>query len=195
MNAIHNWHILYSGFRQHAGLQTGMSRLWYEIRADLASPDTCVELRPWDEEYANMAEFVKLCQNETPPRIVLYGYSWGGFTATLLAKELQRRSLDVDHLVLCDAVYRHWYMLGWWRAFAVWKKIKIPANVRRVTWFRQQQSWPRGHALVAEDKATLIDPVRMLHADHVWMDDDPEFRKIAKQIAHGTLAPVETAAA
>lgn len=182
--AIHTWHVLCAGFLQREGDPNGFLRLWHELHAEHAGPDTCVLLRQWSDDTNRLAELIfRLC-NRTAPCIVLYGYSWGGWSAVLLARQLQRRGLFVDHLVLCDAVYRHWYWLGQWRAFWPWKRIVIPANVAEVTWFRQRFDWPRGHDVVAEDgRETRVHEPREVRVAHVYMDDLAEFRATAKAIA------------
>jgi pimeloyl-ACP methyl ester carboxylesterase len=178
LNFVREWHIVLSGFLQKAGDVNGCVKIFLELHQVIQSPHARVELRPWSCDVGDMAEMIaKLQHPDESPRICIYGYSWGGKTAENLARELHRRGLMVVEMVLCDAVYRHWYRLGQWRAFAPWSRIRIPRNVRHVTHFRQRQCYPMGHLVVAENKGwTIIEPVKMLQCDHMWMDDSPEFR-------------------
>lgn len=190
MPTIAEWHILLSGFMQRQGDVNGMVHIWDELRRVVESPSVVVQLHSWNCNLADIAELIKkLTPLDAPPRINLYGYSWGGQSCVNLARELRRRGLQVDHMVLSDAVYRHWYPFGWWRAFAPWRSIRVPDNVRRVTHFRQQQSLPMGHRVIAENPGlTTIDPVTWLRVDHCWMDDASQFRAACLDAAKGFLS-------
>lgn len=191
MPIIAEWHILLSGFLQRAGDINGVVLIWDELRKLV--PEAEVQLHGWDANLPDLAELIaRLSPSFTGPRVNLYGYSWGGQSAVLLARELRRRGVVVQHLVLSDAVYRHWYRLGWWRAFLPGVRIIVPDNVRRVTHFRQRQSRPKGHAVTAENPGrTMMDPVVWLPVDHMWMDDAAEFRAACVAAAKG-LANAET---
>jgi len=82
-----------------------MVKLWRELRRH-ASPRCCVELRSWNDDFHAMAELIYRCKNGESPTVKIYGYSWGGFSATVLARELARREIRVQHIVLSDPVYR-----------------------------------------------------------------------------------------
>ena len=91
-------------------------------------------------------------------------------------------------MLLSDAVYRHAYWLGNWRALVPWSVIEIPANVQRVTWFRQYSDRPQGHDLRAADhgisalrdelnayreiKAERVKELELLKAEFVRLDAD-----------------------
>lgn len=187
-DAINAWHICISGFRQRAGRMSGLLRLWRTIGSRLASPTCRVELRRWDEDWADLADWIWLCWQDaggSAPSIRVYAYSWGaGWGFVRLARELQRRGLRVESAVLADPVYRHWYWLGQWRAFVPWRKIRVPANVVNVRWCYQRQNWPRGHRVVAEDKrATVVNCGVPVAADHEYVDDHDTFHTMALQAA------------
>ncbi len=183
------WHLLFRGLRQEEGDLSGMQRLWRELLSQHGGPDTVVDCRAWWENVNEIAENIFAHANSKPPIICLYGYSWGGFTAVKLARELLRRGLPVRYMVLTDAVYRHYYRLGHWRALVPWSEIIIPKNVVEVFWFRQTCDRPRGHRLVAEDpEATLIhSPDVNDHIPHFIMDDLREFHNLAEDVANGVV--------
>lgn len=115
---------------------------------------------------------------------MLAGYSWGGYTAIKLAQQLAKRGLRVRHIILSDAVYRHHYWLGQWRALVPWTKIVIPKNVQEVTWFYQRQNLPRGHNIVALNGKTIINPGISVHGiTHKYMDDCDQFHEAVLRIA------------
>ena len=185
---IRTWHLLFRGFRQTEGDLSGVQRLWRELLRQHGGPDTMVDCRAWHEDVAEIAENICVHANgSTPPVICLYGYSWGGMTAVTLARQLNRRGLDVRHVVLSDAVYRHWYMLGQWRAMVPYSQILIPGNVQEVSWLRQTFNWPRGHQLVAEDanKTIIHKPIIMTAVAHAYMDDLAAFYSLAMRVARG----------
>lgn len=177
---MREWHVIISGFQQKSGTLNGTVQIWDDLMK-VASGHDCarVELLRWDDNIANLAELIsRLCPADSMPLINIYGYSWGGMTAANFARELRRRGIPVNHIVLCDAVYRHWYWLGQWRAFVSAWSIRIPENVHKVTQFRQRKSLPMGHAIKADNPGkTKVGPIHWLNADHCWMDDQYAFRK------------------
>lgn len=185
MKEIRDWHIVLSGFLQRAGDVNGCVKIFLELHHLIQSPTARVELRPWRCDVSDLAEMIsKLQPSDAPPRVCIYGYSWGGQTAADLARELLRRGLFVDQMVLCDAVYRHSYTLGQWRAFAPWSRIRISRNVRYVTWFRQDRCHPKGHRVIADNPVlTKVKNVQVLQYDHMWMDDSAEFRHACLEAA------------
>ncbi len=188
-NSIKTWHLLFRGFRQQEGDLSGMQHLWRKLLGQHGGPNTVVDCRAWWEDVDEIASNIFAHANSEPPTICLYGYSWGGFTAVKLARELLRRGLPVRYMVLSDAVYRHWYKLGQWRAFAPWSEIAVSDNVVEVYQFRQTCNRPRGHRLVADNpKATLIHaPVTIVHIPHENMDDLSMFHNLAEDVASGVL--------
>ena len=188
MPIVSEWHILLSGFMQRASDVNGVVLIWDELRY-IVPDHAVVKLHGWDCNLADIAELIKRTSPAGPkPLVNIYGYSWGGYSAVLLSRELQRRGVPVQRLVLCDAVYRHWYCLGWWRAFAPWARIMVPDNVRRVTHFRQTQSRPKGHPVKAVNPGrTKMDPAVLLPIDHMWMDDAAEFRAACIDAAKGIV--------
>ena len=182
---INRWHIVISGFMQTEGKPTGMVKLWRIMRL-FTHPSVGVEIRSWCSNWSDMAELIWRCQPDSGAVDVrIYAYSWGGFSAMLLAKELGERGIDVSAMVLSDPVYRHWYRLGWWRAFVPWRRIVVPPNVRRVWWFRQRENFPRAHGLVAKSKErTLIYEPVLLERFHEYMDDAAAFHEQALIVGH-----------
>jgi len=146
---ITHWHIPISGFTQTVGHPTGFDTLWQKLRR-VTSPQCCL-LHPqeWNADWRALAEFIS--RNSTPvPYICVYAYSWGcGHGAVKLAKELRKRNLVVQCMVLCDPVFHSWVRP--WRALVFSPAIRIPDNVRRVEWFFQRQNKPQATTLVAQE--------------------------------------------
>jgi hypothetical protein len=177
-----------TGFQQDASTRTRQIELMERLHA-AGAPDFRAELRAWNHSWESEAEFVFRMSTEAP-KIVIFAYSWGaGWGAMQFCQRLRARGMEVANLVLCDPVYRHWYLAGNWRAFVPWIPIKIPCNVRRVDWLRQKTNWPRGHELTAEcDGATEIaDPI-LLDCEHVHMAERSEFISLCERVAASTLS-------
>jgi thioesterase domain-containing protein len=129
---------------------------------------------------------------DQPGKIVIAGYSWGGYSATVLARELAKHGRKVDQMVLCDAVYRHNYWLGNWRALCPLSKIKIPKNVKEVSWFKQQKNYPRGHRIIAESDTTKINKPFELMFKHQRCDDSYLVHKEVFKACQATLGKSST---
>ena len=118
--------------------------------------------------------------------VKIYGYSWGGAASVRLARQLHKRGIGVAAMVLSDAVYRHNYWLGNWRAFISWIKIVIPWNVECVHWFCQKDAWWKlsGHEVIARisDSTTVI-AHDVASVSHTYMDDLRAFHDTAKVVA------------
>ena len=181
---IHNWHILIMGLWQEASEPVGLLRLFGQI---LEMPEanqigTRVEIRPHDADFSKFAEKIHLLSGPDP-KVYIYCYSWGGghgaFGRKGLARELGKRGIEVELVIACDIVYHGWPGFRWIQWRVPYKKITIPANVKSVwPWFVQQEDYPRGHDLVAEDPAsTIISTAIVLHRGHKYMDEAPQFWK------------------
>jgi hypothetical protein len=184
--AISTWHIVISGFLQHEGKPTGMVALWRRLHRRHAAPGVCVELRAWNEKWRDLAELIWRVQpEERPPVVKVYAYSWGaGWGAMQLARELGRRGLAIDFMVLSDPVYRSPWPGMRWLALARWRAIQVPPNVRVVFWFRQRASLPAGHALAARrNDRTIITPPVWVEVDHQYMDDLPLFHRQCERVS------------
>lgn len=170
------WIYIIGGFLQTQGKPNGSIRLFDDLDCKFSRPgEVRVEFNRWSDNWSDVAEHVWRLRPDGYSdriRVVICGYSWGGYSATLLAREFAKRGVSVHSLVLSDAVYRHWYPLGWWRAFAPWRRIKVPENVRYVHWFRQDLNFPRGHDIVAENPSrTRVSAPIKANQFHSYMDD------------------------
>lgn len=167
-----------SGFRQGLGTRgAGTYRVWRLLQSGARSEDFC-SLHRWNDDWSQVADLVALLQGEsaTSPKVLIAAYSWGaGWGAMRLARELERRGIEVDDMVLSDPVYRHpLWSLAWLALCGL--PITVPTNVRRVTWFRQVKNRPMGSPLRKSFAAlTKIAPAGVLDREHEWMDDAPEW--------------------
>lgn len=186
------FHIVISGFLQNEGKPNGMIRLWSDLYHEHACKDTLVMMKTWNDNMDSLAEFIWRMADDVAWKVEvrIYGYSWGGAAAMKLAKSLQRRGVKVRSMVLSDAVYRHSYWLGNWRAFVQCFKIIVPGNVGLVWWFRQKSKFGKlsGHDIVRDRSGNtfpwLSNPV-WCNCSHQYMDDNRLFHEKALSVARG----------
>lgn len=132
------WQFVISGFRQRPGQPTGSQDLWAHLHARYGGPRRVVTYLPWNTNWREIAEQVRMCSNGHVPHVKIAGYSWGGgWGAVQLAWQLRHRGYAVQRMVLCDAVYRHPLWCLSWLALCRRKRITVPDNVERVRWFYQ----------------------------------------------------------
>lgn len=184
-----NFHIVISGFLQSEGKPNGMVRLWSNLYSEHASPDTLVMMKTWNDNMNSLAEFIWR-MSEGDAVINVYGYSWGGAASVKLARALGSRGLNIRSMVLSDAVYRHSYWLGNWRAFVSFFDIVIPPNVGTVWWFRQKSRFGKlsGHDIVKEwskDGFAFVTQPIWCNCSHTYMDDNRLFHNKVLAIARG----------
>jgi len=179
-------HILISGFTQSVARPTGVEKLWLWMRKHEA-PSCRVSMLEWDSDWAGFAEHVLRTANSKVKELDVrcYAYSWGcGYGFLKLAAELRRRGMRVSRAVLCDPVYHSW-KTPWRAVFSpFWTpKISVPDNVGEVWYFRQKQTKPAGHELIAAAPGTKINPPAWLECGHAYADDAPEFHDLALEVA------------
>lgn len=198
---VKEWDCIINGFTRHTGALNGCTKWWRAING-LSSGTRVVEYRTWHSNWEDLANQIKLFADPAcPPIVRTYGYSFGGWSSVLLARQLRERGIRVKSMVLVDAVYRHWYLAGWWRSMVPGSHIEIPSNVDEVFWFRQQHprfamyrvqtsGWgefalPAGHDVVLESGNThtvIHDPV-ILDVEHSFIDDHPAVRDKVFEVA------------
>ena len=184
---IDRWHFVFAGYLQHEGQPNGMVRLWWELHRRHAGCDTAVLFERYDAPVDLLAEMVWRLRANGGPTICIYGYSWGGAAAVNFARALDRRGIRVASMVLSDPVYRHWHLLGRWRALFPWSRIariRVPANVAAMHSFWQRRNWPRACQLVADDPSrTKIHRPKLATVEHGYMDDLRAFHDASLNLA------------
>ena len=150
-----------------------------------------VSLRPWDSDWAEVAESIFLLGRHHKANVIvnIYAYSWGvGWGATQLCKELKKRGIQVHCLVASDGVFRHPNPLMRWtsllRRDLRFSPVIRVSNVTNVVWFRQANSRPQGHTIVGgKDFSGLIYESTELSVAHAYMDDAEQFHNAALVLA------------
>jgi len=186
--------ILVSGFTQHRGHFHGILKLREDLLAAQKQngENHRVWYYTWNEDMRRVASELNsvATYHGHKPRVMLVGYSYGGWGSLRLAKALDRRGIPVEHHVLSDPVGRPIYwptplpapssLLG--RRFA-WP-LMVPGNVRDCWHYHQIENRPQGHRLKAVDPTrTTIHRSKRLHISHNQMDDSKVFHKKVLSLA------------
>ena len=186
--------VFITGFREDASQVTGIEDIWAEARKH-ASPDAWI-LPPmvWNSDWKAQAQLIERHTHIANTRICVVAYSWGaGYGFTQLAKHLARCNIRVAEACLADPVYRSRFIPFRWLALTDLPRIRIPANVGRVSWVRQRQNRPRAHDLVASNPETQIGFAQELKLRHGQIDNSLAFRTMsAKAIARTIAPPIKT---
>lgn len=160
----------FNGHGQRNRPTTGVGKLLLRVKHASIGNETW--LFAWRHNTRTLASWIKCARPGDSISIV--GFSYGGYSAVLLCRELQRLGVRVNHLYLIDAVARPWRRVGslrslidhyWW--------ISVPRNVWQVTSWRQQINYPRGHKIVCESRATTHNQYT-LNVPHSQADDNDQ---------------------
>jgi len=180
---------LFTGFTQGDGRPTGMERV-YESLDTFRRPGVHIEIKPWWTDHVALAKFINRQVTGGAYRIVLAGYSYGGYRATRVAQELENLGVTVHRLFLVDAVWRPSYPIPFTKhlpsllSMSRFPNLHVPANVRRVNAWRQRLGPfaefpinPMGHNLVIENRGeTEFSGFKPLEVVHSECDDNVEVR-------------------
>lgn len=171
---IDEWIVSVTGFGQREGHLTGLEILHTLIRKKCSGVESIALLKSWNDNTNDVAERIwRMRRIGGTPRVVLIGFSYGGYTAVLIAKELQKRGIKVSHLFLVDAVWRYSRYFPSFVSLLPFWRIHIPTNVKKVINWRQYVSKPKGHKIVVDPDHTEHEE-HTLDVIHSYCDDHPD---------------------
>ena len=108
--------------------------------------------------YREIRRLIAASPSTPPPRIILYGHSWGASEAVALARHLQRDHIPVQLLIQVDGVNKRQH-----------DDSVIPANVVQAINFYQTDGLLHGRSLItaADPAATrILGNIRLTYKDH-----------------------------
>lgn len=179
--AIKRWIICFNGYTQGDRWRTGVGKIHRRILTTCSGPDTYAKLCSWRDNVSDLAD--RICEwGGSAPEVKVFGYSYGGYTSVLLCRELEKRGIEVENLVLIDAVWRWHDWLASFQSLFSNHEIRIPVNVKEVLAYRQQRNKPSGHDVVVDDSMTQIEEI-FLNVTHAFMDDQDVVLEKAMQLA------------
>ena len=167
--------LTFQGFRESRAKRTGTEDLYFEVIRKMASKDVVTMLpQPWTADVRQIA--AQLARQGVDDASIV-SYSHGQAAATAFAKEAYKIGVNVSLWLACDPVYRPtWVWRNWlgqflsFRALLKRGKIKVPSNVMRVSWVRQELNLPCGHTLVATSRDTNVQHPLVLPYVHTEID-------------------------
>lgn len=179
--AVERWIVCFSGFLQEGRL-SGIEKIEDAIHRQCNGDSTRVLLKSWRDSPADVAQRIwNRCPEGHQPAVVIIGYSYGGYTAVLLARELEKRGLKVETMLLIDPV---WRWAARWPSLLSWLEgweIKVPSNVRKLYGWTQKVDTPAGHKIVPS--GSTISDIQTLMRAHNIMDDAMEVYNRAMFVA------------
>jgi len=179
--------ILYTGFQQNDGKRSGFEDGFFQHVAPLQDSKTLVFApRTWK---SNVKELANQLRRQGVERVAILSYSHGQAAATAFARYAYDIGMDVNLWLACDPVYRPTWLprATWSQAFAFRAmlktgKIKVPFNIARTVYIRQEKDMPRGHTLVPEDDNQVVELAGILHTrGHCEIDESPEWWDLVKK--------------
>lgn len=190
MSGVLVWDVIIGGFTQNRGEINGSDHLWRLLRRYQGPSRECVQY-DWHDDMALLADRIKRHSDpKAPPIIRVCAFSWGGgYAFPRLASELAAHGIEVTSAVLCDPVARTWWLPTWLPAnlLSLTSALTIRLeNVRRVYWFRQDRTRPRGHDVdLATGRGYQLNGPVWLDAPHVGLDSHPAYHEAALKMAGG----------
>lgn len=184
--------ILISGFTQHRGYAHG----WFKLRESLLSEgfsagvDQRVWLETWQVNTKRLADSIQILTSlYGEVRVGIYGYSYGGgFGSMRLLRQLERKSVQVEKVVLADPVYRsNWLprplpsplsLLP----FDIQPKIRLPKNIGDLVHFYQNVNVPQSPYLITDAVSGYVEH-HELNVPHQMVDDHPDVHRAVLKCA------------
>ncbi len=199
---VTSWILFFQGFLQDEGGRTTLERVHRRVNQRCSGPNTIISIGGWRDNVSDKARRIANWRDEQTgdnPRVVIVGFSYGGWSATRVCVELQKHDMPVEALLLCDPVGRFFGHLPSSFSMLDVIPIRVPANVRKLYTWRQKANYPRGGRIVLEKPyAALSDGKndggvncgtswiedKIFHfVPHESMDDHPDFQRTILQIA------------
>lgn len=175
------------GFKNSDRNRCGFEDGHFEHVAKFSNGETLTyEPRTWKTNVKILADQLR---RQRIHRVAMLSYSHGQAAATAFARYSYSIGLDVDLWVACDPVYRPTWLpratisqVLAFRAMCKTGRIKVPHNIKRTVYIRQEKDMPRGHTLVATHPDQHVECKGILHTyGHTEIDESDEFWDLVNQ--------------
>ena len=162
--------ICISGFLDKLDQNSGVYSLYQKLV--IQNPHDIIILLNWNTKIYKFIKFFNLGYN----KITIIGYSYGGNTAALLVKEMNRRGVSVDYLFMIDAVWRRWKRRPSITSLDHTKTIVLTDGVKELFSWRQYYGKILGHEIISGENTIRHDYV--VNTNHTNIDSDPAIHEI-----------------
>jgi len=185
--------ILISGFTQHRGYAHG----WFKLRELLLNEgfssgvDQRVWLETWQVNTKRLADSIQILTGlYGNVRVGIYGYSYGGgFGSLRLLRQLAKKNVQVEKVVLADPVFRPAWLPRPMPSplsllpFDIQPKIRLPKNIGDLVHFYQNVNVPQSPYLITNAVSGNVEH-RELHVPHQMVDEHPDVHRAVLKCAN-----------
>lgn len=178
----------FTGFQQSERKRSGLEDLCFKMIREDWFPNTYIYApRTWT---TNVQHLANQQARQGVKRAAVVSYSHGQAAAVAYAEYATSIGIKVDLWIACDPVSRNKRLPRWnfaqFLALSALKKkgkIKVPIQVRRGAYVRQEKDWPYGHDLVATNShVQTAECMWITHSyGHSEIDESPEFWSVARE--------------
>lgn len=169
--------LLFTGFQQSDEKRSGFEDGFFNHIARLQDENTLIYApRTWK---TNVQELANQLRRQGVERVAMLSYSHGQAAAVEFAEYCYEIGIAVDLWLACDPVARAtwlprqtWAQIFAWRALLKKGIIKVPSNIARTVYIRQEYDMPRGHTLVPKSESQVVELAGILHTfGHCEIDE------------------------
>ena len=172
---------MWTGFRQSEKQRSGFEDGYINHVVQFQKDDTLVYApRTWTDD---VIAFANMLRRQGVEHIAMLSYSHGQAAATKFAEYAHSIGMSIELWLVCDGVSRPSWLprAVWAQPFAIRAvfrdaKIKVPRNIKRTVYVKQQKDFPFGHELVPEGDNivelygtyTSVGHCEIDESDHWW---------------------------
>ena len=168
--------ISFQGFTETNKYRTGTEDLYFNVIRKFSSDGvTTYQPQSWT---SNVKSVVRQLSRQGINDVALISYSHGQAAGAAFAKYAKKYNIEISLWLCCDPVYRSKFIPRYnvFQIFSAWSltkwaTVKVPANIHRVIYVKQDYGIPCGHDMIAEDEAnTYVKHDATLNETHQTID-------------------------
>ena len=176
--------VTFTGFRQSENERSSFEDGYFRHIAFNQNDSTLSYApRTWT---TNVQALANQLRRQGVDRVAMISYSHGQSAATAFARYAYTIGLQVDLWIACDPVYRPTWLPRKtifqpfaFQALLKTGTIKVPENISRTVYVRQERDRPRGHTLVPESPNQVVELAGVYHTyGHTDLDGAVEWWSI-----------------
>lgn len=173
--------VTFMGFKNTDRKRCGFEDGYFGHIANFGNDETLTFApRTWKTNVKALADQLR---RQGVRRVAMISYSHGQAAATAFARYAYEIGLDVDLWIACDPVYRPTWLpratisqVLSFKALFKKGKIKVPSNIKRTVYIRQEKNKPMGHKLVPTHASQYVECKGILHTfGHTEIDESDDF--------------------
>ena len=163
------------GYGQKVYKDTALKRLWGSLDTRFYK---CIY--EWDTNPERLAASIS-------GRVMLVGYSYGGYTIKLVADHMAKDNKIIDYYMSIDAVWRKKTYKPSIKSLNKKRTIVLPGNINNAYIWRQKTGVIKGHKVIAQSTTIKYESL-INHTPHFRMDNDLGIHSIINSVANDFLS-------